>query len=185
MPDKSSISRIIFGVALAGVLLSAVGCRTPTAGVEPVSDFDFEKYKGTWYEIARYPHSFEKHLTDVTAVYEERNAGEISVTNRGYNTKRDSWSTAKATGNFAGKRNIGVLRVSFFWPFYGAYRVLHVDGSDKQYQHAIVTGSSTSYLWILARSPRIPDAKYKELLRLTRQFGFDTAKLQRVPQDRN
>ena len=34
-----------------------------------VKELDLNRYLGTWYEIARFPHSFEKNLVGVTATY--------------------------------------------------------------------------------------------------------------------
>ena len=37
-----------------------------------VESLELEKYLGTWYEIARFPHSFEKGLVGVSATYRMR-----------------------------------------------------------------------------------------------------------------
>ena len=47
-----------------------------------VKDLDIERYLGTWYEIARFPHSFEKGLVGVTATYSMRKDGKIKVLNK-------------------------------------------------------------------------------------------------------
>ena len=51
-------------IALAALAITATaGCvRLPT-GVEPVSPFDAERYLGTWYEVARLDHGFERGLS--------------------------------------------------------------------------------------------------------------------------
>ena len=43
-------------------LISLYGCTSTPTGVKPVSDFNINKYLGTWYEIARLDHSCEKDL---------------------------------------------------------------------------------------------------------------------------
>ncbi|MDH3934128.1 MAG: lipocalin family protein, partial [Gammaproteobacteria bacterium] len=48
-------------------------------GVSPVTDFDVNRYLGTWYEIARLDHSFERDLEQVTAEYSLREDGGIRV----------------------------------------------------------------------------------------------------------
>ena len=54
-----------------------------TKGILPVCDVDIKRYIGTWYEIARFPHSFEKGLENVTATYNFRNDEKIEVINSG------------------------------------------------------------------------------------------------------
>ena len=49
-----------------------------------VKNLDLKRYLGTWYEIARFPHSFEKDLQGVTATYSLREDGKIKVLNQGY-----------------------------------------------------------------------------------------------------
>src|SRR5690606_20915013 len=66
--------------------LFLVGCATGApSGVEPVTGFEVDRYLGTWYEIARLDHRFERGLTDVTAEYSLNDDGTIRVINRGWN----------------------------------------------------------------------------------------------------
>ena len=53
-----------------------------------VSDIDLKKYMGKWYEIARYDHSFEHEMTDVSAEYSFKPNGEIEVINSGLKNGR-------------------------------------------------------------------------------------------------
>ncbi len=57
---------------LALVVLLLTGCVGMPENVKPIDNFKVEKYLGTWYEIARLDHSFEKGLTRVTARYSLR-----------------------------------------------------------------------------------------------------------------
>ena len=45
------------------------GCLGMPENVEPVDEFEVDRYLGRWYEIARLDHSFEKGLSQVTATY--------------------------------------------------------------------------------------------------------------------
>ena len=47
-----------------------------------VNELDLKRYLGTWYEIARFQHSFEKDLVRVTTNYILRKDGKIGVLNR-------------------------------------------------------------------------------------------------------
>ena len=46
-------------VLVAATLISA--CAGLPEGIEPVKNFESDRYLGTWYEIARLDHSFERN----------------------------------------------------------------------------------------------------------------------------
>jgi apolipoprotein D and lipocalin family protein len=72
---------------------------------------------------------------------------------------------------------VGELKVSFFGPFYGAYNIIAL---DPDYKYALITGSSTKYLWILSREKTIPDDVKQNYLAAAESLGYDTRKLIRV-----
>jgi len=167
------------------VLLMAtalLGCTGVPTGLEPVSGFDGERYLGRWYEIARLDHSFERDLSNVSAMYTAKENGGISVLNRGYNEKSGNWEQIAGNARFIDDESVGSLKVSFFGPFYGGYHVIELDRVD--YSYAMVSGPSLSYLWILARTPVMDEAIYSGLVSRAAELGFDTTKLIRVKHDR-
>jgi apolipoprotein D and lipocalin family protein len=147
-----------------------------------VQDFDVARYLGTWYEIARLDHSFERGLDHVTAQYALREDGGISVTNRGFLPSENRWKEAQGKAYFVNAPDEGYLKVSFFGPFYGGYHVIALD--RETYRHALISGPSREYLWILARDRKLPEATLKSLVDQARQAGFDTGKLIHVEQNR-
>lgn len=145
-----------------------------------VKELDIEKFLGKWYEISRFDHSFERGLVGVTAFYSFREDGKLKVVNSGY---KDSLKGRKS--EVIGKAKIpdpkqpAKLKVSFFLFFYADYFVLEL---DEKYQWAIIGSSSDNYLWILARTPRMDEPLYNELLRKITNRGYDVSKLIRVEQ---
>lgn len=156
-------------------LACLTGCVGIPQGVEPVGSFNLERYLGHWYEIARLDHSFERGLTRVTADYSLRSDGGVRVLNRGYSEKEGKWKEAEGKAYFARGRDEGYLKVSFFGPFYGSYIILELDRDC--YQHALVCGPKKSYLWILARSPRMDREVLDALVAKAAKLGFDTSQL--------
>lgn len=63
--------RILPVVAAVTAAFLVVACSSPTPpkGVTVVNNFDAKRYLGTWYEIARFDHRFERGLDKVTATY--------------------------------------------------------------------------------------------------------------------
>ncbi|MEE4360332.1 MAG: lipocalin family protein [Pseudomonadales bacterium] len=153
---------------IIGALLT--GCVTVPDGITPVRPFDAERYLGTWYEIARQDHSFERGLSHVTATYGRREDGGISVRNEGFDTRKDRWDAAEGKAYFVEDAQTGYLKVSFFGPFYGAYIVFDL---DPDYRWSLITGPNRDYLWILARTPEIDDDLKARMLTRIRAAGFD------------
>lgn len=146
-----------------------------------VSDFNLESYLGTWYEIARYDHSFERNLVGVTAQYSLNEKGKITVINSGYkNNFEGKLSEAKGKAKVANINTLAHLRVSFFLFFYSDYLVLEL---DDNYEWAVVGSKSDKYLWILARKPYLPQNTYREILDKIKQRGYDTGLLIKVEQN--
>ena len=151
------------------------GCVAVPDGIQPVSGFQAERYLGTWYEIARLDHGFERGMSRVTAEYRRRDDGGIDVVNRGYLADTQTWKQADGKAYFVQSPDIGYLKVSFFGPFYGSYVVFELDRQD--YRDALVAGPDRSYLWLLARSPTLDAATRDRLVARAQAAGFDTSKL--------
>jgi lipocalin len=145
-----------------------------------VKELDLEKYLGTWYEIARYDHSFERNLVGVTATYSMREDGKIKVVNSGYEYTLDG-KLSEATGKakIPDLTEPSKLKVSFFWIFYGDYFVMEL---DQNYQWAVIGSSSDKYLWILSRVPHMNPTIYQGLLDNLTKRGYDVSKLIDVAQ---
>lgn len=162
--------RISLLTALAALMLAA--CTGVPKGIEPVRGFDAGRYLGTWYEIARLDHSFERGLDHVSATYTKRQDGGIDVLNRGYDPARKVWREAKGKAYFIGDADRASLKVSFFGPFYGGY---HVFALNPDYRWALVSGPTRDYFWMLARQPTLSPDIGTELLAKARDAGFDTS----------
>jgi apolipoprotein D and lipocalin family protein len=151
------------------------GCAGIPDNVQPVDNFSLEKYLGKWYEIARLDHSFERGLTSVTADYSLRGDGGVRVLNRGYSQKEKRWKEVEGKAFFVRGKDQGYLKVSFFGPFYGSYIVFELD--RENYKYSLVCGPDKSYLWILARTPKIDKDLQDILIARAGTLGFDTGKL--------
>ena len=172
----TSLRRLLL---LATALLA--GCAQIPDGVEAVGGFDAERYLGTWYEVARLDHRFERGLDNITATYTARDDGGIDVLNRGFDRERGEWQEARGRAKFVGGRDQAMLKVSFFGPFYGGYNVVDL---DPDYQLALVAGPNRDYLWVLARSPQPPRDAVERVVQKARDLGFDTGALIYVRHDR-
>ncbi len=166
------------------LLLGLAACATD--GLPPprtVDRVDLARYEGRWYEIARFPTSFQdsrdRRCVGVTADYARQPDGTVGVVNRCRNAMEDGreieargWARASDASNAR-------LRVTFFWPFFGDYWVI---GLDPQYRWAVVGAPNRDYLWILSRRPEMDAGTYSAAIAIAREQGFVTSNLVPTPQ---
>ena len=171
---------------LALLLLGACTAPQPPPGAPAtVASVDLDRYAGTWYEVARFPTSFQDGrgiaCTHVTATYTPRPDGRIGVLNRCRNAADGGAErAAEATAYVVEGSNGARLRVSFFWPFHGDYWVI---GLDSGYDWAVVGDPRREYLWILSRTPSMRAADQARAVGIARAQGFPVERLQPTPQE--
>lgn len=179
--SRSSLIRTAALTAMAaGVAAAVSGCAVSVPkGIKPVTAFDARRYMGTWYELARIEHRFERGLTEVSAHYSLNDDGTVSVVNRGYDSAKKEWRQANGKARFLGEPDVAALKVSFFGPFYGGYNVVSL---DDDYQTSLVIGNSLDYFWLLSRSKSISEQKFRQLLEKAQSLGVDLSRVQVVAQ---
>lgn len=141
--------------------------------VTPVAGVDLARYAGRWFEIAAFPMFFQRNcLGDTTAEYTLRPDGEVTVDNR----CRTESGTDRAIGRAWAVADSGNarLKVSFFWPFRSDYWII---GLDEEYRWAVVGHPDRKYLWILSRTPQLPEAEASRALAAASAQGYDLTRL--------
>jgi apolipoprotein D and lipocalin family protein len=183
---RMKIRLLVAGLGL--IALNAWAQPTPVAlpALASIAALDVPRYLGTWYEIAKYPNSFQKKcVTNTQARYSLLGDGQLQVVNR---CRLENGQTSEALGaaRQQGDASSPRLKVrfapawlSFIPAVWGDYWVIDL---DPAYQLAAVAEPKREYLWILSRTPQVDSKSYQALLeRLTRQ-GFDISKLELSPQ---
>ncbi len=182
---RITLLRAAFLILLAFGLVS---CSTTHSHVDPpvtAGAVDLNRYIGRWYEIARLPMRFQKANEAAIAEYGTHAEGTISVHNiaiRPDGSQRDIRGYAKVL-NPPENTKLTVRFKTWFGPLIpvpkeGNYWILHV---DENYQEAIVGTPNRKYLWLLARTPTIPEAHYQALVARANELRFDTSRLLSVP----
>ena len=165
-----------FGLA-AAALAKSVAKPLPLASTVQV---DLPRYMGRWWVIANTPYFAEKGKVASADIYTLRADGRIDNV-YAYRTRFGGEekqmhalaTVVPGTGNAQWK-------IAFFGGLLRAdYLVLEVapDGA-----WALVGQPSRKLAWVFAREPRMDDAKLAGLLARLPAFGYDPARLQRVPQ---
>lgn len=168
-------------IVLAAMLLPVLSSAQEPFDNSTISRFDLSRYLGTWYELARFDHSFERGMDNVTAEYYLRDDGKVDVINSGWKEGRFKVADGKAKQPDP-LADPAHLKVSFFMFFYNDYNIMML---DDNYQVALVGSKSPDYLWILSRKPVQPDAVLSILVEEAESRGYDTSKLIWVDQTMN
>ena len=175
---KSLITLTLAALLLPGLMIA----QSRRIDTRVVPDFNLSKYLGTWYEIARFDHGFERDMDNVTAEYVLRPDGKVDVINSGWRNGLFKVANGKAKQPDPLK-SPAHLMVSFFLFFYNDYNVLML---DDDYQVSLVGCTSPDYLWILSRTPYIEDDTLLDsIIKEAQSRGYDTSKLIWVNQDIN
>lgn len=176
--------------ALAGALLLAACLGGPSGRaddappLQAVDYVDLNRYSGLWYEIARYPNSFQRNCEGVTAAYTPLDSGRVKVVNTcRFGTKDGKPRMAQATARVIDGSNGARLFVNFspvpLLAGRGNYWILYL---DEDYGHALVGEPSGRFLWMLSRSPTISPAARAELDAAAVRFGYDLSMLKETLQ---
>ncbi|MGZ4970960.1 MAG: lipocalin family protein [Methylobacter sp.] len=157
------------------IITLMTSCTGIPEGIKAVDGFEVNRYLGTWYEIARLDHRFERGLDNISATYTLRADGGLDVLNKGRDIETGEWNQAQGKAYFVEQPDKGRLKVSFFGPFYGGYNIIELD--KKDYSYSMITGSDRSYFWILSRTKQLPESTLQALIARAKALGFATDKL--------
>ena len=167
------------------VTVFASAHQASTQDVTTVAKVDLDRYIGEWYEVARFPNSFQDDcLGDVKATYMKRPDGRIDVVNEcreadGTNVARGVARIADTSTNAKLEVRFAPAFLSFLPMVWGDYWII---GLAEDYSWATVGSPDRDYLWILSRTPQLAEGAYAEAVERATANGFEVSKLVRTPQ---
>ncbi len=179
---KRLLSVII--IAASG-FISLASANKPVQPVTAVPQVDLDRYCGVWYEVARLPNWFERGCDgEITATYTKQSDGIISVVNR---CQKSDGSLKEAIGearlhSATGPNSKLEVRfapkwLSFLPMVWGTYWILDL---PDNYSYSLVGEPSRKYLWILSRTPQLPDSTYNKVLDRAKTMGFAVDKMIKI-----
>ena len=179
---QMKLTRFLASSALTAA--TATASAQHAAPLQPIFRLDAQRYVGRWYEIAKFPNSFQrKCVADTSADYSLMPEGGLRVVNQ---CRLDNGQMDQAIGvaRQIGGDSSAKLEVRFapawlsFVPFvWGDYWIVDLDGA---YQLAAVSEPKREYLWILSRSPAVDEPRYAALLGRLTAMGLDVSKLEKT-----
>ena len=148
--------------------------------IQTVPYVDLERFMGDWYVIASIPTFVEREVYNGIETYELNEDGTIATTFRfnqgGFDGPLKEYHPK---GFVRDKQTNAVWGMQFIWPFKADYRIVYV---NSDYTQTIIGRQKRDYVWIMARSPKIPDQDFSYMTRLIGDLGYDVSKIKRVPQ---
>lgn len=165
----------VFIFVFISIMASCMHMKDTVPPLEVVPYVDLSRYTGTWYEIARYPHKFQRGCIGSRATYALRDDGKLSVLNECHEESDNSrLRSAKGRAWVVDTNTNAKLKVSFFWPFSGDYWIIDL---GRDYEYAVIGHPKRKYLWILSRTQVMDVAVYSAILSRLREQHYDISKL--------
>jgi apolipoprotein D and lipocalin family protein len=162
--------------------MAVAGCTTSAIKpIQPVAHVELPRFMGDWYVIAHIPSFIERNAYDAVESYELQEDGRIQTTFRYRNKSHDApLKTMSPMGTVRADTGNAIWGMQFVWPIKAEYVVVYL---NDDYTQTIIGRSARDYMWIMARSPEIPESDFQAHLRRLEAMGYDTTAVRRVPQE--
>jgi apolipoprotein D and lipocalin family protein len=171
--------------------LYAIGNSKPLsaqqmAPLQAISSLDLQKYKGRWFEIAKYPNRFQSMCAKATSAQYTLQEGGVSVQNTCTTDKNEVsqvMGEARAIGKVTNDSlSPAQLEVAFApkwirWlpAVWGSYWVVAI---DPNYRWSLVSEPKREFAWILARETKLTEADKLAVFAAIRAAGLDEKRLE-------
>ncbi len=162
-------------------MICMTGCTTSRLPpLDTVDRVDLERFMGNWYVIAHIPTAIEKNAFNAVESYELERDGTIATTftfrEGGFDGELKRYTPR---GFVRDARSNAVWGMQFIWPIKAQYLII---GLDDAYTRTVIARDKRDYVWIMARTPQIPEEYYLSLVEDIAAVGYDTSRLRKVPQ---
>lgn len=167
--------------ALTILCAMLVGCASPSGPAIPlVPQVDLQRFMGDWYVIAAIPTAIEDEAYNAVESYWLDDDGTIATT---FTFRKGSFDgplkTYTPRGFVVENSGNALWGMQFIWPIKAEYRIAWL---APDYSRTVIARNARDYVWIMARTPDLPSAQYRELVEFAGALGYDLNKLRKVPQ---
>jgi apolipoprotein D and lipocalin family protein len=162
-------------------LLLLTGCATSRPPLKTVEKVDLPRFMGPWYVIACTPTFIETEAYNAIENYRLEPDGTIDTV---FTFNKGSFDGPAKRYNPRGfvvdRVNNSTWGMRFIWPFKSEFLITHL---TSDYSQTVIGRNKRDYVWIMARTPQIPEVDYQNLLKDLATQGYDLTKLRKVPQN--
>lgn len=159
------------------MLFGACGASLPH--LKTVERVDIPRFMGDWYVIANIPTWLEKGAHNAVESYRLDPDGTIATT---FTFRKGGFDGPRKTYNPRGfirdRSSNAVWGMQFIWPFKSEYLIIYL---NESYTQTVIGRSKRDYVWIMARTPEIPEPDYQRIVAQLAAAGYDTSRIRRVP----
>ena len=156
------------------------GCAAKGPEMKTVEHVDLDRFMGSWYVIANIPTFLEKEAHNAVETYSLNDDGTIATNftfrKGGFDGKAKEYNPKAFVRD---KVSNALWGMRFVWPIKADYRIVYL---DADYTPTLIGRQNRDFVWIMARTPTISDLDYEQLVSFVESIGYDTSKLQRIPQ---
>ena len=172
---------LICGMSLVLGCAVLTGCASVQhAPIQTVPHVDLQRFMGDWYVIANIPTFVETDAYNAVESYRLDADGTIATTFTFRSGGFDGTPKRYTPRGFVlDTQSNAVWGMQFVWPFKGDYRIVYL---SSDYSQTVIGREKRDYVWIMARTPAIPEPDYESILAWLATQGYDTTKIQKVPQ---
>jgi apolipoprotein D and lipocalin family protein len=167
-------------LALLVTLALLSGCAASLPPLRTVERVDIERFMGRWYVIAAIPTFIETDAFNAVESYRLDADGTIDTT---FSFRKGGFDGPLKTYNPRGFivdiASNAVWGMQFIWPIKAEYLITYL---TDDYSRTVIGRNKRDYVWIMARSPQIPEADYQRIVAELAAQGYDVTKLRKVPQ---
>jgi len=156
------------------------GCAASLPPLRTVERVDLKRFMGTWYVIASIPTFIETDAFNGVESYRLDADGTVDTT---FTFRKGAFDGPLKTYNPRGfivdTASNATWGMQFIWPIKAEYLITHL---SDDYGQTVIGRNKRDYVWIMARSPQIPEADYERIVAELAAQGYDVTKLRKVPQ---
>ncbi len=176
-------------LSIMGIILSVIACTSKAdkqyGPLKTVDKVDIQKFMGKWYVIANIPTFIEKGAHNAIEIYtwnESRKRIDVDFKFNADSFDGELKSYPQKAWVYD-KNSMAYWKVQPLWPFKFSYLVIDL---DEKYSYTVIAVPDRDYIWIMARTPQMDKTQLDRIIdRAQNEWGFDTSKIQMVPQKPN
>jgi len=173
------MSSVMPSLFMPVVLLTLAACSSPPP-IRTATTVNLERFMGDWYVIANIPTFIETNAYNAVESYRLAEDGTVPTTfsfrEGGFERER---KTYRPTGYIIDTQSNAVWGMQFIWPIKADYRIVFL---DESYSQTVIGRTARDFVWLMARTPEIPDSDYQRFLTLIAEEGYDVSQVRKVPQ---
>ena len=171
---------IQFLLIFLGMTILMWGCSASLPPLTTVAQVDLPRFMGDWYVVANIPTWLEKGAHNAVESYRLDTDGTIATT---FTYRKGDFDGPRKTytprGFILDPSLNAEWKMQFVWPFKAEYLIIYL---NKEYTQTVIGRNKRDYVWIMARTPEIPEPDYRMIVEQLASAGYDPGRIQRVPQ---